>query len=335
MCTWVGYIGSGDAAEIMIEMLEKIEGLWSGYYTGMVTGENGKLQTGKVMGNIAEWKKHYSAKDFPGGYGLFHSRTNSGGGAEAAHPFISGSGMTALVSQGSYGIFADQKSDFIEAGNRLLDAGCHFSSASSVHYGKYPMLKDGKTEVHISDIVVEAVDYEYSRLHNPVQAIRNVASVLGEESATSFVFADQPGKIFTVNVSQRVVIGRGVDGMYCSVSSLAFPEYVGEIVQMPFNSIITLSENGYMAETLAPRFAKVYNPPKEAEDSFIDHIRKNPGTLLGHAVDKGISPLCPPAEPDVMYARAVMGYRVLEKLVADGMVKIKPIDNNSWGLWSV
>jgi glucosamine 6-phosphate synthetase-like amidotransferase/phosphosugar isomerase protein len=43
MCNIAGYIGSKQAAPIIVEMLRKQEGWDSGYYTGIATIHDGKL----------------------------------------------------------------------------------------------------------------------------------------------------------------------------------------------------------------------------------------------------------------------------------------------------
>ena len=37
MCVWCAYSGKRQAADVLIECGERIEGLWSGFYTGLVT----------------------------------------------------------------------------------------------------------------------------------------------------------------------------------------------------------------------------------------------------------------------------------------------------------
>ena len=55
MCVWSAYTGKKAAAPIIWESLKSIEGLWAGFYTGLVTCHDGKLHMGKVWGNTDVW----------------------------------------------------------------------------------------------------------------------------------------------------------------------------------------------------------------------------------------------------------------------------------------
>ena len=114
MCVWSAYTGKKSAAPFLIDSLGRIEGIWGGFYTGLVTNDNGVLRMGKVIGNLRVWQEKYSAKDFPGFSGLIHSRTNSGGDERWGHPFVGSSGKVAIISQGCGGLFAGESNPKFE-----------------------------------------------------------------------------------------------------------------------------------------------------------------------------------------------------------------------------
>ena len=43
MCVWSAYAGKKQAAPIMLEAINKTEGFWAGFYTGLATCHEGKL----------------------------------------------------------------------------------------------------------------------------------------------------------------------------------------------------------------------------------------------------------------------------------------------------
>ena len=88
MCVWCAYAGDQQAAPLLWESLRKIEGLWGGYYTGLVTMDENGLHWEKCVGCTEVWQKQFQLKDFPGCAGLAHSRTPSGGDEHRAHPFV-------------------------------------------------------------------------------------------------------------------------------------------------------------------------------------------------------------------------------------------------------
>lgn len=320
MCTWVGYTGSGKASEITLDMIRRIEWLWSGYYTGLaVIGENG-LHYGKVVGDSNVWMNQYSPELFPGACAFFHSRTNSGGGREAAHPYVSPDGRIIIVSQGSPGFFAKESTAaVIAAGNRLLDAGYQFRSATDQYTRKRIVLQD-RTEVCFSEIVVCAVHEYYQHCGNPLEAVRRIAVEIPEEAVSGFIFADYPGHLYFSNTSQSLVAGRGPDGIYCATSSLAFPAEVREITQMPFNSVTEMTSQGWRNEELTSRYDIMGEMPSGAEQAFIDWIICHPDSFLPNAVDYALRPLCPEDDGKI-YPCAAYAYRILEKLVAAGRLE--------------
>ena len=144
MCVLCGYIGKEPAAPVLLRMGERMQGLWSGYYTGIGTlGDDGVIRHHKTTGYSRHWRERFSTDSLPGTMGFFHSRTNSGGDAKYAHPFVSSDGSAMLVSQGSSGVFAEREQEIVDIANMLLDNGIRFASAdSTLTYKKYPVLKD-------------------------------------------------------------------------------------------------------------------------------------------------------------------------------------------------
>ena len=104
MCVIAGYVGTRRAAPVLLEMIERQEGLAGGFYTGLATVEAGRLYWRKVVGDLAELRKCPDAEQLPGSVGVAHSRSNSGGDVEWAHPFISCEDMVAYIANGSAGV---------------------------------------------------------------------------------------------------------------------------------------------------------------------------------------------------------------------------------------
>lgn len=330
MCTWTGYIGSGNAAGICLNMIRKIERLWSGYYSGLVTVDNKGLHTGKLKGSSSDWEKKFSLADFPGGCGLFHSRTSSGGGDESAHPFFDNAKTVALVSQGALGFFAEEsRRKTQEYGNRFLDAGDFFPSAIPGGLGRRTLLKDGAGAC-MSEVVAHAAAEYYKSCHDPFETVRFAASEIPEESVTGYIFADYPDKIYFANTSQSLMAGRGKDGVYLATTSLAFPEDVMETEQLPYNAVSEISAQGWYSEMLSPKYDLMEELPDSAEAEFVQWLTANPGKMLPHAVDGALRSLC--SKSDRIYPCCAVGYRILEKLMARGRVRLTPFNAEMDGL---
>lgn len=319
MCVWSAYAGDREAAPLLWGSLERIEGIWGGFYTGLVTLSDSGLHWEKCVGCTEVWKKRYDLKDFPGRAGLIHSRTQSGGDAHRAHPFVGADGVVALVSQGSCGIFADCEDAFAACADAMLDRGRRCRSAVPETASRSFLLKDG-TRASMSDIVANAVEEQYLQHGDPVRAMKTVCGSLPEESATIFLFRDRPGFIGFVNVNQHVVCDFEAGSVWLSVTSLGVPGYAMEI---PGNSVGFVTAAGeFHRERLSEEGPEPDTRiPEKALPAFRDAVRKNPGLTLGPLCDLAVRPLFP--HTTLEYC-AVAAYRALETLARAGEIRFEP-----------
>ncbi|MDD4097905.1 MAG: hypothetical protein PHC30_03970 [Lentisphaeria bacterium] len=298
-------------------MLQRIEGLWSGFYTGLaVLGEDGCLRHAKTVGYSRHWLEQYRLDGYPGHVGLAHSRTNSGGGREWAHPFVSAEGRLALVAQGSPGVFAGSKQVLEAWGNRLLAEGRRFTSAVPKRTGRYPVLADD-TEVHSSEIHEEATDSEYQVCGDHRQAVTRVGSELSSEAIYAMLFQDCADTLWLANVNQRCVIGFAPGEVFLATSVLAFPDRVERFKELPGNTVAAVRVAGVSQQPLSPRYEGVAAPPAGLEEAFVAYLAGHPGALLGHIVDQAIKPCYPGSG---LRRTGTAGYRILEGLERRGRI---------------
>ena len=319
MCTWAGYIGNKKAAPILLEMGEKIEGVWSGFYSGAVTLDEEEFHYEKVVGNLECLKSQRDIAAFPGNIGLFHSRTNSKGTSKWAQPFVLPENTVAVVAQGSYGIFSGH-STRLEVANMILEHDRTFSSASKP-CGHYPRLKNNM-EVHSTEIVGQAVAIHYEACGDRMEAIRITMTKIPDEAVYVFIFRDDPQNIYVGNVNQRVVVGRDESGAYLASSTLAFPKSVNWIMEIPGNTIAKVSASDILLSTLClkPKFQVVQPFPAKMEEEFIKYVQKNPGCFLAQIIDSALAPLF---KGECLERRAVAGYQIMERLLDSGIITMK------------
>ena len=318
MCVWSAYTGKKAAAPILFESLKKIEGFWSGFYTGLVTCSDGKFQMGKVLGNIDCWREKYDTADFAGTCGLIHSRTNSGGDERWSHPFIGSSGKVAVISQGCSGIFKNTSDIlFDEWGNEMVKNGKVFSSSIYGLPKRYPQLADGG-QVHCAEVFAQALEYYYEQLGEPLEAMKKVFSVLALEDVTLALFADLPGVIGYANVNQHIVCRRDEDGVYLSTTALGLPDGCG--TELPCNSMGLITPESMHIEFFdSLPLTEMELPENMLKDSY-EYIRSNPGCLLSSVVDNVLKPQL---QPGVLNYRVGAAYRILETLLKENMIIFK------------
>ncbi len=324
MCVWSAYTGSKPAAPELWESLKKIEGIWAGFFTGIVTGTEGKLHLGKLQGNTRAWQEKFSLDSFPGTCGLIHSRTNSGGDERWGHPFVGSAGKVALISQGCNGVFKDRAiATFEKWGAEMVRMGKTFSSAIYGLPKRYPELPDGG-QVHSAEVGVNAVEYWYEKTGDPLEAIAKVYSDLCVEAGTCFLFADRPRLIGFANSNQHMVYQRSRKDVYLSITTLGLPGGFG--MELPCNCVGLISPDGMELRKLGDRYEVEPFLPDGMLKAAMDYITANPGCSLGKVTDFALKPLFPAGK---LVYKVGAAYRLLEILMAEKRVRLEPRDEVS------
>ena len=321
MCVWSAYAGKKPAAPVLLEALKKTEGFWAGFYTGMATCDNGQLFFEKCTGYTGIFEKEYDLKLLPGTTGIIHSRTDSGGGANRAHPFVGTEKITALISQGTLGVFTPLCSRAAEVARRLYDDGRRLRSGSSndgVRPNPQFIMPDGN-QVSFSDVVVNEIEREYMLHGDIVKAMRQASGFMLEESCSICIFADKPGVIGFINMNQRVGYSFEKDGVYMGTTMEAFP---GTFMEIPGNSVGYVTADGvFHREQLCD--AEINSAvPGGIITAITGYLKEHPGALLGHICDNAVRPLFVPNDLDL---RTVILYRAMETMLKEGMIRFETV----------
>ncbi|MFW6437987.1 MAG: hypothetical protein ACOCZ7_03140 [Armatimonadota bacterium] len=194
MCTIAGYVGSEPAAPILLELIERQEGLAGGFYTGIATIHEGKLHWRKVVGDLARLREETDAEDLPGTIGLAHSRSNSGGDWRWSHPFIACDDSVAYIANGSQGYF-ESRVDNSGAARRMEAEGHVYTAVADEQIGKYPSLEGGRS-VHMSDVMAHAIEAKLNSGVSPDEAIPQAFRNLPSEIVGLFITPAHPDRIF-------------------------------------------------------------------------------------------------------------------------------------------
>lgn len=190
MCNIAGYAGTRAAAPVLMEMMRAQEGLCGGYYTGIATIHEGRLYYAKLTGDMERLDALTEAASLPGNVGIIHSRSNSGGGDEWSHPFVSrknGQLRSAYVANGAAGCFAPRRPQANAITEELLRQGYGMDSLEREPIGNYPTLSDG-SGVHMSDSMCQLIS-------------RNMDEGLAMDAAMEAAFCDMPSEIVGLLIS--------------------------------------------------------------------------------------------------------------------------------------
>ncbi len=322
MCEMCAYIGrQNKAAPVLMEYGKRIEGLWSGYCTGIgVQDADGTLRMHKTLGCSRHWEQQYELASLPGTIGFFHSRTGypgMPGDRRYAHPFLTADGSGMLVSQGALGIFAEQSGSISRIGNMLLKEGRKFSSADFTVKERFQLLEDG-SRVHMSDVVGEYAARLLKQCGDPLEAIRRAGNDILEESCSLFLFKEFPGHLYVINMNQRLCAYFHEDGISISTCSLAFGNERVGLMEIPANTVLDITADSIRMEKLSEGIQLYSKVAPGLQDAFLEWVEKNPGTLLAHVMDNVLKVRYPAG-----VLRHVPTHEVFEQLYFDGKLKLE------------
>ena len=119
MCGIVGYIGDGQAADIILDALKRLE--YRGYdSSGIATLEQNALHLTRAVGKLNHLEAALQAKPQAGQIGIGHTRwATHGGVTEAnAHPHVAGN-KVAIVHNGIIENYAELKTELVANGHEF------------------------------------------------------------------------------------------------------------------------------------------------------------------------------------------------------------------------
>lgn len=197
MCGIVGYVGSNEAAEFLLEGLRRLE--YRGYdSSGIVTaGDGAGLGVKKTAGRVEDLSQLLRNSPATGTVGVGHTRWATHGPAtdENAHPHLGGEQVVALVHNGVIENYRSLK-------ERLLERGCEFRSAT-----------DSEVVAQLLAYELENVGEEVEKSLDPyaplVAAVQNVLAQLQGTYGLAIVFRDWPDVIIAARLGSPLVIGVG------------------------------------------------------------------------------------------------------------------------------
>lgn len=215
MCGIVGYIGSQQAAPMILEGLSRLE--YRGYdSTGMAVFDGEKINITKAAGRlkILEEMTHNGAT-MPGCVGIGHTRWATHGAPSTvnAHPHYNGAGTIAVVHNGII-------ENYISLKKMLQEKG-------------YQMVSETDTEV-----VAHLIDYYYKG--NPLEAITKVLHRVEGSYALGVIYADHPDQLFAARKDSPLIVGQNGDGCFIASDVPAILKYTRQVTYVDNQEIVRL-----------------------------------------------------------------------------------------------
>jgi glucosamine--fructose-6-phosphate aminotransferase (isomerizing) len=220
MCGIVGYVGSRDTVDVLVESLKRLE--YRGYDSAgvVVTSGHGLLHE-KTTGNIAALEAALQGAPLKGRTGLGHTRWATHGGVtrENAHPHFSCDSRIAVVHNGIVENYALLKEE--------LSPRHAFRSG---------------TDTEVIPHLIEEAYPDCGR--DPLRAIRTAMERMRGSFALAVVFADHPDEIYVAREKCPIVLGLGEGESFLASDIAALLPYTRRVIPLEEGELARLAPSG-------------------------------------------------------------------------------------------
>ena len=216
MCGIVGYIGTKQAAPIILDGLSKLE--YRGYDSaGMAIYDgNGKINIAKSVGRLKILENiTRGGEAMPGVCGIGHTRWATHGvpSNTNAHPHFNEAETITVVHNGII-------ENYLQLRKMLTDRGYHFVSETD------------------TEVLAHLLDYYYKG--NPLEAVTKVLHRVEGSYALGILFADCPDQIFAARKDSPLIVGQNEDGCFIASDVPAILKYTRKVYYVDNQEVVRL-----------------------------------------------------------------------------------------------
>ncbi len=285
MCGIVGYVGSRQALDVVLDGLRRLE--YRGYDSSGVAVLDGELVVEKRAGRIENLDKAIAA-DHPGGItgstGIGHTRWATHGPPtdRNAHPHLDGANAVAVIHNGIIENFAPLRAELEAAGVELRSE------------------TDTEVVAHLIAAELSALSSAGSAgTGDLAEAMRRVCRRLDGAFTLVVAHRDHPGRLVAARRNSPLVLGVGAGETFLASDVAAFVEHTRDAVELGQDQVVEITPDGYAVTDFAGNPVEV-SPFRvdwdlaAAEKGGFDYfmlkeIQEQPAavadTLLGRLVD--------------------------------------------------
>ncbi len=229
MCGIVGYIGSRNATQVILNGLKRLE--YRGYDSaGLAVLQNGKIELRRDAGKLGNLTALVNGSPLEGAIGIGHTRwaTHGEPSPRNAHPHFGMTGDVVVVHNGIV-------ENFIELRDELISEGVEFKS-------------DTDTEV-----IVHLVERYLLNGEDFLSAVRKALSLLKGAHGVVVMSKNYPETLVAARIGNAggVVIGKGNNEMFIASDLPAILEYTREMLFLDSHQIAEITRTGVVVQTLS------------------------------------------------------------------------------------
>ena len=216
MCGIVGYVGSKDCADVLIDSLSKLE--YRGYDSaGIAVFEKGEISVCKAKGELKKLTEKMKKEHKPYGHcGIGHTRWATHGEPSDINSHPHGNKRVSIVHNGIIENYKEIK-DF------LIDKGYTFVSETD------------------TETVAKLLDYYYEG--DPIDAIIKTLKDVTGAYALGIIFKDFPDTIYAVRKDSPLIIGKGEEENFIASDVPAILKYTRNYYLLEYGEIATIKSD--------------------------------------------------------------------------------------------
>lgn len=230
MCGIVGYIGTREAADLLLEGLHRLE--YRGYDSaGIAVHDAGEIAVRKKAGRVQELGALLDESPVTGGLGIGHTRWATHGETNDtnSHPHLGGNGEVVLVHNGVI-------ENYTSLRRQLQELGYHFQSQTD------------------SEAVAHLICHHYAEQvklgHDPestetcILAVQISLTKLKGTYGIAVLFRDVPDFLLAARAGSPLVVGIGQGEYFIASDASPLAGYTREVVYLSDHELVSLTPNG-------------------------------------------------------------------------------------------
>ncbi|MBI3762894.1 MAG: glutamine--fructose-6-phosphate transaminase (isomerizing) [Chloroflexi bacterium] len=228
MCGIVGYVGSREAAPIILDGLKRLE--YRGYDSaGIAVLSDGTIGLRRDVGKLINLERMMTEEPLRGSVGIGHTRwaTHGAPSRRNAHPHVGATGEVVVVHNGIVENFPDLRDE-------LSAEGATFNSETD------------------SEVIVHLVERYLSLGHDLTEATRRSLAHLKGAHAIVVLSNREPDKLVAARIGNAggVAIGIGVGEMFVASDIPAILEHTRQMAFLESRQMAVVTRAGFECFTL-------------------------------------------------------------------------------------
>lgn len=241
MCGIVGFVGSTEPQNIIIEGLKKLE--YRGYDSaGIAVVNQDGIAVRKHVGEIKNLEALIGSEKLGGHVGIGHTRWATHGAPSTlnAHPHQDEAGRIALVHNGLI-------ENYLELKGKLLEEGVHFKSETD------------------TEVAAQLIGKYYEECHDLKEALDKAVSQMEGAFALGLVAEDQPDMLVAYRKNAPLVVGIGKGFNMIASDFAPLLEYTKDVYLLENGDTVVLTADD----------VKIYDEKDQQVERETLHIKWN------------------------------------------------------------